>query len=241
MKKVPNPLEVLIQNNPDLKKMVIESYKDQKGQKFTNATVSLPQVVISMIEKMNVENDIPTKRIMQNQVKMFTYMERTFEESRENFGEFLLDMKDDLLKDVFDPSDLIIKSYQIDKRVAIQLKLLAQTGSMSRNELISLGVIMIASQYQQYEEVYGTQVTKYQGKFERLLDEIQSIKREAIEELNNNNDQIVLMAGRLESHIRMQLAHYEKYQEEGIWYLGSKDSENIEYIDLIKDLFRIES
>ncbi len=237
MKNEHHPIESLINRSPDLRKLVIESFKDQKGLKYSNSTVSLPQSVISLIEKINVKNDIPTKRIMQIIVKAFIFMERTSQELGDDYKEILKFMAEDWLENVYDPLDLVKKSYLMDGRDAKHLNLIAKSAGISRNQLISLGVVMLAKSYDQYEEIYRKQVDNYKGEFERILTEIQSIKTKAIEELDSKNDQIVLMAGRLENHVQMQLVHFSKYQENGIWYLGSSDSENIDFNDLISALF----
>jgi len=236
MKQVPKPIAALFRNNPDIQKMVIDSIKDKKGFNFIKSTVSLPKSVIAMIEDMNVEYDIPTKRIMQMIVKVFTYMERNCEENHESFGEYIEEMWKFHLTETYDPSALVKKSYLIDKHDATNLKIIAKTGSISRNELISIGVSMFAYAYGQYEDTYMKQVEKFKHKFEHLQREIEKLKKEAIEDLNNKHDQIVLMAGRLESHVGLQLMHFSKYQKDRLWVVGSSDSENVDFLELIKEL-----
>ncbi len=236
MKQVPKPIESIFRNNPDIQKMVIDSIKDNKGSNFIKSTVSLPKSVIAQIEDMNVEYDIPTKRIMQMIKKIFIYMERNCEENHESFGEFLRELRKVHLAETYDPSTLVKKSYLIDKHDATNLKIIAKTGSISRNELISIGVSMFAYAYSQYEDAYMKQVEKYKHKFEHLQREIETLKKEAIEDLNNKHDQIVLMAGRLESHVVLQLMHFSKYQKDRVWVVGSSDSENVDFLELIKEL-----
>jgi len=235
MKTMHSPILDLISQNKDLEKLLIDSFRDQKSSETTNTTVSLPPSAISKIEKLNADYDYSTKRIIQLIVKTFTYMEKYFQSEDQDFKENLLLMKEYLLEKTFSQSGLIKKSYVIDKRDSIHLKLIAKRLSISRNELISIGVLMVASHLKQHEKVYSNYVKKYRVQFERILSEVQKIKNAAIQDLDVN-DQIVLMAERLAVHLEMQLIYYGKFEREGIWYVGPSDSENVDYVKLISEL-----
>ncbi len=235
MKSTHNPILDLINQDEHLRKLMVDSFRNQKSSKIIKSTVSLPQSIISKIEKMNADYDYSTKRIIQLLVQTFTFMERYFQNEGENFSQNLLLLRETLLEDIFDPEDLIKKSYLMDKRDSIHLKLIAKISSISRNELISMGVLMVASHMKQHDEKYNDYVEKYKVEFERILSEIQKVSHDATEDLDIN-DQIVLMAGRLEGHLKMQLIHYAKYQEDGIWYVGPSDSENIDHEKLLSEL-----
>ncbi len=235
MNKTHKHILEIISKNEDVKKLIAESFSNQKVIETTNATVKLPKSVVSDIAKLSAGYDYSTKQVVQLIVTTFTYMEKYFQNEKDDFRQNLLLMKDALLEDKFYPTKLVKKSYMIYKRDAIHLKVLAKSSSISRDELISMGVMMVMSHMKQNDEEYDNYVRKYKIEFERILTEIQEVKKSALNNLDRN-DQIVLMAERLEGHLGTQLNYYDKFQQDGIWYVGPSDSENLEYGKLWSDL-----
>jgi hypothetical protein len=239
MKKIPKALQTLLKENPDLQEMVITEFKDQKGRNLLKSTVSLPPTVVSLIEKIKEIYGLPTQTILHLIPRIFMYMERTYTETegKDDYNEILRTVRDYYLIDSFNPDDLVKKSYYMGKRDAKNLNSIARASSISRNELISWGIFMIVDKLKQYDEAYEQHVAKYKKEFEGFLRGIQTLKESAIEDLGNKNDEIVLMTGRLERHIQMHLMQFDKYFEDGIWYLGARDSEKADYSKLITDFF----
>ncbi len=236
MKEVPKAIQTLISESPDLSNLM-SHFKNLKKADETKATVSIPRVVVEDIGRLKAEYDLSTKMIMHMIVKNHTHMESVWLEKGEDYYQVVRNVKDEYLVNVYDPADLEKKSYVIDRRDAANLAIIAKASSISRNELIAMGVLMIVAQLDQWDESYNEYVTKYRAGFESFLNQVQLLRSSALKEFGNLNDQVVLMAGRLERHVQLQLMHFDKYQENGIWYLGTSDSENVDYAKLIADLF----
>ena len=199
MKKPPKAVQTLLRENPDLQEMMINAFKSQKGRDYTKTTVSLPLLVVSEIERIKKVYGLPPQMTMQQVVRVFMYMERTYTEAEDedDYNEILRAVSDHYLIDTFIPDDLVKKSYYMDRRDAKNLNLIAKASSISRNELISCGVLMIADKLKQFDETYEQHVAKYKKKFEGVLHGIQTLKGAAIKDLGNKNDEIVLMVGRM--------------------------------------------
>jgi len=237
-KKVPKAVQSLLREQPDLHALMINAFKDQKGMDSLKSTVSVPPIVVSEIKKIKNVYGVPPQITIHQIVKMFMYMERTYTEAedKDDYNEVLRNVRDHYLTDVFITSDLVKKSYYMDKRDAKNLKLIAQASSISRNELISWGVLMLADKLKQFYEAYEKHVENYKKEFETILSSIQTLKSSAIVNLGNKNDEIVLMVGRLERQLQLHLIYFDKYQKDGIWYLGAVDTENKNYYKLLEDL-----
>ena len=241
MKRIPKAVQALLRENPDLQEMMINAFKSQKGQDYIKSTVSLPLLVVSEIEKIKKVYGVPPQMTMQQVVKLFMHMERTYTEAEDknDYNEILRTVRDHYLIDTFFPDDLEKKSYYMDKRDAKNLSLIAKASSISRNELISWGVLMIADKLKQFDEAYERHVTKYKKEFEGVLHGIQALKNSAIKDLGNRNDEIVLMVGRMESQLQLHLMYIDKYQKDGIWNLGAVDTKNQNYFKLLQDIYAV--
>ena len=235
MNKAPKAIQTLISENPNLRDLA-RTLKNLENSDETKATVSLPQVIVEDLEKLKTEHGLNTKMVMHMIVMNYMHMERVWEEDGEDYYKVVRRVKDEYLADVFDPDKLKKKSYVIGTGDAVNLDIIRRSTSISRNQIIAMGVLMIVGQLDQWDESYNEYVAKYKASFESILHEIQSQKNSALKDFGNLNDQVVLMAGRLERHVQLQLMHFDKFLEKGIWYLGTSDSENVDYANLIADL-----
>jgi len=241
MKRIPKAVQTLLRENPDLQEMMINTFKSQKGQDYIKSTVSLPLLVVSEIEKIKKVYGLPPQMTIQHVVRVFMLMERTYTEAKDKdeYNEILRTVRDHYLIDTFFPDDLEKKSYYMDKRDAKNLNLIAKASSITRNELISWGVLMIADKLRQFDEAYERHVAKYKKEFEGVLHRIETLKSSAINDLGNSNDEIVLMVGRMERQLQWHLMYIDKYLKDGIWNLGAVDTENLNCFKLLKDLYEV--
>jgi hypothetical protein len=236
MKKAPKAIQTLINKSADHRTLT-RTVKYLENSDDTKATMSLPQKIVENIEMLKTEHYLTPRMVMHMIVMNHTYMERVWQEDGEDYYQVVRSAKDEFLANVFDPDKLQTKSYKVGRGDAVNLSIIAKATSISRNEIVAMGVLVIVGQVDQWDDSYNEYVAKYKASFESILGEVQSLKSSSLRELGNLNDQVVLMAGRLERHIQLQLMHFDKYLEKGIWYLGTSDSENVDYAKLIADLF----
>ncbi len=240
MKKTPKGMMEIFERNPELLKIITNNIEERKNLEKQKSTVSLPQSVIDSTKIIDEKWDLTKSDLMHLMVQFFTSLERNFLKGSlggDALFEFIKSLEDHYFPNGLINEPLFKQSYLMNKNDAINIKIISRRLSMPRNTIISVFFMILSDQFRQYDESYDNHVRKYKKEFEKLFKAARHLKLSAMEDWDGKINQIALMAERLESHIQIQLHHIEKYQKEGIWYIGTSDSENVEYADLLKEIF----
>jgi hypothetical protein len=240
MKNFPKNLQTIIEADDDLQDLIINSIRGRKTGKTQKSTVSLPKSVITKANKICDEYGFSKKEMIHIMVQSFVGIERFLQknpENKESMSERFQISLADYFPEGFENQELERQSYLMHERDVNNLSLIANTSKISRNVLISIGICMLSDKYSQFDEAYLEHVKKFRAKYKKLLKSIQDMKEAAVGEWGVSNDEIVLLAERLAMHTMLQIIHMEKFIKDGFWSLGTTESESIDHLELLKDLF----